>query len=833
MGMTAPGAPLARAGALRVPGPAPHVTPASGGGVGRGRFAACPPLCGPASASSPLPASLGSLPATASRRALSGTSAALAGPRRRQSQRRARAPRAEAEAAGESPAPPAAPAQPASLSFFSPTARAWEDLSLDPAVCRALRSAGFVRPSTVQALSAPEQLARRDLVLRAETGSGKTLAYLVPALNDLALWSRLALAPSGAAEGDGDGGGEGAKGDDAGPGLPPSPSTLVVCANVALCAQVEEVGRTLGGELLRELEAEAADSRGQTDPSGRAAPLPTSLPPWLFVPAALRSGCAPPPSAPFLAVATPAGLHSWRESLRGLSTSGVAAWARGDPTAWTSRLVVDEADLLLSGSYGKAAEQLLEAFRVAEKRRREASWEMALGLPPGGLKRVPHSARKTLLLRGYEAARREGLAISKPQGGSAPGTRVGSAGGGENDAAAPGASMRVVGTEALVPNLLRTPLRRFVPVAFVGATIPTGSRCAAGDVILRSHPTAAWVDGPEAHRAKSGIEMRWASVESGSERAFETLRAIADGWKLAIEREGEDGDGDAKAGERDRKEGGAATGKREGRGDGSEVGGRNGSERRAASEGGGDTRGAREAAVDEATLAELPHVTLVFCRGAAAAREMDAALRETLEASGARVVLHDGGRGADGAARLAAALRGAEAPGEAGGEGRGGAEMREDGSGRAAGGGEEVRADGGGRATGGGIGVEPSSPALGAAAPSCAIPSSRVVVFSTDAAARGLDSPAIRHVIQSDFASSTVDFVHRVGRTGRAGRRGLATSLVAPQDEDLAEAIRESLARAQSLEGTFSRKRSFRKRIKKYGEFVPAGQSGAPADARR
>lgn len=36
------------------------------------------------------------------------------------------------------------------------------------------------------------------------------------------------------------------------------------------------------------------------------------------------------------------------------------------------------------------------------------------------------------------------------------------------------------------------------------------------------------------------------------------------------------------------------------------------------------------------------------------------------------------------------------------------------------------------------------------------------VMVCTDAAARGIDIPLVSHVIQADFASSAVDFLHRV-----------------------------------------------------------------------
>lgn len=44
------------------------------------------------------------------------------------------------------------------------------------------------------------------------------------------------------------------------------------------------------------------------------------------------------------------------------------------------------------------------------------------------------------------------------------------------------------------------------------------------------------------------------------------------------------------------------------------------------------------------------------------------------------------------------------------------------------------------------------------------------VLVCTDAAARGLDLPAITHVVQADFADNAVDFLHRIGRTARGDR---------------------------------------------------------------
>jgi superfamily II DNA/RNA helicase len=101
-----------------------------------------------------------------------------------------------------------------------------------------------------------------------------------------------------------------------------------------------------------------------------------------------------------------------------------------------------------------------------------------------------------------------------------------------------------------------------------------------------------------------------------------------------------------------------------------------------------------------------------------------------------------------------------------------------------------------------------------------------VVLVSTDAAARGIDLPGVTHVVQADFALNAVDFIHRIGRTARADRGGKVTSLVLPEASVLAAALRAYVEEGRPLEGAFSRNRSFSKKVRKYGTFVPRGEEG-------
>ena len=56
-------------------------------------------------------------------------------------------------------------------------------------------------------------------------------------------------------------------------------------------------------------------------------------------------------------------------------------------------------------------------------------------------------------------------------------------------------------------------------------------------------------------------------------------------------------------------------------------------------------------------------------------------------------------------------------------------------------------------------------------------------LVATDIAARGIDIPAVSHVINFDMPNVSEQYVHRIGRTARAGASGIAISYVNNQDE--------------------------------------------------
>lgn len=62
-------------------------------------------------------------------------------------------------------------------------------------------------------------------------------------------------------------------------------------------------------------------------------------------------------------------------------------------------------------------------------------------------------------------------------------------------------------------------------------------------------------------------------------------------------------------------------------------------------------------------------------------------------------------------------------------------------------------------------------------------------LVATEVASRGLDIKELPYVVNYELPNVPEDYVHRIGRTGRAGARGVAVSLVSPDENDLLKDI--------------------------------------------
>jgi len=100
------------------------------------------------------------------------------------------------------------------------------------------------------------------------------------------------------------------------------------------------------------------------------------------------------------------------------------------------------------------------------------------------------------------------------------------------------------------------------------------------------------------------------------------------------------------------------------------------------------------------------------------------------------------------------------------------------------------------------------------------------IMVCTDSASRGLDLPAVRVVVQAEFALNVVQHLHRIGRGSRAGKFGKALNFYTRSCSELVESIigmcepednitLDNNAFGDSIEKSFSRKRGFRRNLKR------------------
>ncbi len=95
------------------------------------------------------------------------------------------------------------------------------------------------------------------------------------------------------------------------------------------------------------------------------------------------------------------------------------------------------------------------------------------------------------------------------------------------------------------------------------------------------------------------------------------------------------------------------------------------------------------------------------------------------------------------------------------------------------------------------------------------------VLVATDIAARGLDIPALKIVINYDIPHVKGDYIHRIGRTGRAGSEGLAITLLSPEEENSLKDVEKVL-----------KKRIKREEVEGYEFKAPAAKKIAKKSAK-
>uniref|UniRef100_A0A7S3XER8 RNA helicase n=1 Tax=Picocystis salinarum TaxID=88271 RepID=A0A7S3XER8_9CHLO len=296
---------------------------------------------------------------------------------------------------------------------------------------RLLLSMGHAMPTEVQKRSFSAILSGRDVVMAAETGSGKTLAYLMPLV---------------------------ARRHDAGAG---APASLVLCPNHALVNQVLEVAK-----LVAKSTVDLSDA--------------------LQVAQVHESHAA----AADLVVATPSAMRKQLE-LVGKHRKKQAEWAF---SRRFNTLVVDEADMMLTGGYRRDLAHLVDILRKHDRMDTQQGEIPSRNVPADVWN--PES----------EESEVEGDAQRDPDTRSKEGDMEGKEGS---------------STEEHEQDIQAMNGRQYV---FVGATIPKRGKKSIAATLEKKFPDAIWIQGPRLHRPVDRLEQRW--YETDLESRMELLQKI-------------------------------------------------------------------------------------------------------------------------------------------------------------------------------------------------------------------------------------------------------------------------------------------------------------------
>ena len=343
------------------------------------------------------------------------------------------------------------------------------------------------------------------MVLAAETGSGKTLAYLVPLIERMMVAREREEAEAEAeAEVGSAGGGDESPGteqqssssfdiyDAADVGMVDEDvhrgvsvpfvrkfrsAVLVLCPNALLCEQVVSVVERTFNDAVRCLYV-SSQSISYDNTGGQF---------------------------PDVVVTTPVALHSL---LTGVGPMIGPEWTFEGLNGWARYVVLDEADMLLSGAYGKKIEHVLEALRGGDRERaaRRACEEVGIDLERYW--ELPRGVRKGAQLGGGAGMVEAGLW------------------------GALGEAPRELGESGVW-------LRQY---AFVAATMPVEGRETVGAKIADAYPGAVWVRGGSLHMALRHVAFRWLDVGGGVDAQVrglvgvieEDLRNTTDGHPLRM-----------------------------------------------------------------------------------------------------------------------------------------------------------------------------------------------------------------------------------------------------------------------------------------------------------